>query len=97
MVDGSIFNNPDLVDAIFAYIFAEFPELAERIADMKEATRREFCGQQTYVKRSQSARDALSREVLAMFDGRNASEVARRLNIGRATVYRIIKQGGQKK
>nr|WP_305683079.1 helix-turn-helix domain-containing protein [Hydrogenophaga sp.] len=32
-----------------------------------------------------------------MFNGRNAREVARRLGIGRATVYRLIKQGGGEK
>ncbi|WP_373995244.1 helix-turn-helix domain-containing protein [Massilia sp. WG5] len=31
-----------------------------------------------------------------LFNGRNASEVARKLGIGRATVYRIIKQEERK-
>jgi Mor family transcriptional regulator len=98
MVSDSIFNNPDLVDAIFAYIFAEFPELAARMAEMKVATRKEFSGIETYIpQRSQAERERIANEVLSLFNGRNASEVARRLNISRATVYRIIKTPGDKK
>jgi Mor family transcriptional regulator len=98
MVNDSIFSNPDLVDAIFEYIFAEFPELAARITGMKEATRKEFSGIETYIpRRSQAERERISTEVRRLFNGRNATEVARRLNIGRATVYRIIKTDGSKK
>ena len=98
MVADSIFNNPDLVDAIFAYIFAEFPELAARINEMKDATRKEFSGIETYIpRRSPAERDRIAGEVLSLFNGRNATEVARRLGIGRATVYRIIKTDGIKK
>lgn len=98
MVGDSIFSNPDLVDAIFAYIFVEFPELAARMAEMKEATRKEFSGIETYIpRRSQAERERISTEVRRLFNGRNASEVARRLGIGRATVYRIIKTDGATK
>jgi predicted transcriptional regulator YheO len=31
-----------------------------------------------------------------MFNGRNATEIARRLKIGRATVYRMVKTAGEK-
>ena len=97
MVDASILNNPDLVDAIFAYILAEFPELAERMAGVKDATRKEFSGIETYIaRRSPVERERINREVLSLFNGRNAGEIARRLNIGRATVYRIIKQAAKK-
>jgi Mor family transcriptional regulator len=34
---------------------------------------------------------------MVLFNGRNAAEVARRLNISRASVYRIIKTPGTKK
>jgi Mor family transcriptional regulator len=98
MVSTAVFTNPDLVDAIFAYIFEEFPEFRERIEAMKEATRKEFSGIETYIPhRSQAERDKLARDVLSLFNGRNATEVARRLNIGRATVYRIIKTGPREK
>lgn len=100
MVTESIFKgaDQDLVDAIFAYIFAEFPQFAARAAEIKQEVRKDFSGDRAYIaRRSQAERDKLAAEVLAMFNGRNASEVARRLNIGRATVYRIIKTDGEKK
>ena len=46
---------------------------------------------------SVAERERITAEVLRVFNGRNAAEVARRLGIGRATVYRIIKQEGSKK
>lgn len=98
MVADEVLGNPDLVDAIFAFIQAEFPDVAQRAAELKAEVRREFSGIEIYIpQRSQAAREQLTREVLSMFNGRNATEVARRLNIGRATVYRIIKQDGGKK
>lgn len=90
---------PDLVDLIFDYIVAEFPEIAEcsaRLDQMRAAVRSEFAGTETYVpKRSASERQQLAGEVLRLFNGRNASEVARRLRISRPTVYRYIKTAGR--
>ncbi|MBD8531481.1 MULTISPECIES: Mor transcription activator family protein [unclassified Massilia] len=98
VVANEVFSNPDLVDAIFAFIAAEFPDFAPRAAVLKEEVRREFSGIEIYIpQRSIAQRERITKEVLAMFNGRNAAEVARRLNIGRATVYRIIKQDGGKK
>ncbi|MCC6071448.1 Mor transcription activator family protein [Massilia sp. GCM10020059] len=89
---------PDLVDAIFEYIVSEFPEMRERMSEMKECTRKEFSGIETYIpRRSIAERERIAGEVLVLFNGRNATEIARRLNISRATVYRIIKQDGEKK
>lgn len=99
MVTASIFDNPDqdLVDAIFEYIFVEFPEFAARAAALKDATRKEFSGVLTYVpRRSNAERQRIVHEVLSLFNGRNATEIARRLNIGRTTVYRILKTEGRK-
>ena len=98
MVANEVFSNPDLVDAIFSFIAAEFPDFAPRAAELKEEVRREFRGIEIYIpQRSAAQREKITKEVLSMFNGRNAAEVARRLNIGRATVYRIIKQDGGKK
>ena len=36
-----------------------------------------------------------ARQVLRLFNGCNATEVARELNVGRATVYRVLKQAGE--
>jgi len=98
MVSTEIFDNPDLVDAIFAFIEIEFPDLAPRTAVLKEEVRREFSGIEIYIpRRSVAERERITAEVLRVFNGRNAAEVARRLGIGRATVYRIIKQEATKK
>lgn len=84
----------DFVDRVFAYLLAEFPQIAgPRFARAEKAVREELAGERVYVTaRGQAERQALAHEVLALFDGRNATEVARRLNIGRTTVYRVLKQ-----
>jgi Mor family transcriptional regulator len=98
VVNDEILDNADLVDAIFSFIESEFPALAPRTAQLKEEVRREFSGIEIYIpRRSHASRDRLTKEVLSLFNGRNATEIARRLKIGRATVYRIIKQEGGKK
>lgn len=98
-VQSEQLNDPDLVERIFEYIIAELPELRARIAELKAATRAEFKGEECYIAgRPATDRQVLVQQVLALFNGRNASEVARRLQISRATVYRVIKQpGGTKK
>lgn len=89
--------NPDLVDRIFDYVFELIPDLgAARMAELKQAAREEFRGERCYINElSPSDRQARIAEVLALFNGRNASEVGRRLGISRATVYRYIKQAGR--
>lgn len=95
---------PDLVDRIFDYVVELIPELAKRgearIAGVKNAVREEFAGTDVYIAKRQGSRSRLdpsvAYEVLQLFNGRNATEIARRLNISRATVYRVIKQPGKK-
>ena len=90
---------PDLVDRIFEYIFSD-PVLRNAIdkssvTSIKAAVRAEFKGEECYIaSRPATARQETVAQVLKLFDGRNASEVARRLQISRATVYRVIKQPG---
>ncbi|MCV2365541.1 helix-turn-helix domain-containing protein [Paucibacter sp. DJ1R-11] len=86
-------DQPDLVDRIFDYLVEILPELeaAEvRLSGARERVRREFAGIETYVRKRDAG--SLRPEVLALFNGRNASEVARRLGVSRATVYRCLKQ-----
>jgi len=98
VVTTELLDDPDLIDSIFAFIAIEFPEMKERAAELKQMARREFAGIETYIpRRPKAERDRIMHEVLRMFDGRNATEVARRLNISRASVYRIIKTPGGKK
>lgn len=90
---------PDLVDRIFDYLLDVVPALAgdvEKLAEAKAAVRDEFGGDRAYVKlgRSQKSKE-LAQEILRLFNGRNTTEVARRLGIGRTTVYRVIKQSGR--
>ncbi len=88
--------HPDLVDRIFVYLLAEFPQLAGDGAAVKRAqaaVRAEFAGEETYIQKRTS--QAVASEVLRLFNGRNATEVARRLGIHRATVYRYLKQPGK--
>lgn len=85
--------DPDLVDRIFEYIREEFPEIpSARVADLRAATRAEFGGDRQYIRTDR--RRALAAEALRLFNGRNATEVARRLGISRATVFRLLKQPG---
>lgn len=93
-----VFDDADLVDAIFAYLDEEFPQLASRLTALKEEVRQEFSGIEIYIpRRSAARRKELTTTVLTLFNGRNATEIARKLGLGRATVYRIIKQAGGKK
>ena len=107
-LDNPIQAEPDLVDRIFEYIFSD-PALSAAVKacvasgsggveKLKTAVRAEFRGEECYIaSRPATARQEMVAQVLAMFNGRNASEVARRLGIGRATVYRVIKQAGSNK
>lgn len=93
-----LLDDPDLIDSIFAFIAIEFPEVRDRVDELKQMARREFAGIETYIpRRPKAERDRVVQEVMRLFDGRNAKEVARRLNISRASVYRIIKTPGSKK
>lgn len=93
----TILDDPDLIDKIFEFIAIEFPEMSGRATELKQMARREFAGIETYIpRRPKAERDRVVVEVLRLFDGRNATEVARRLNISRASVYRIIKTDGRK-
>jgi len=88
--------NPDLVDRIFEYLIDQMPQLAGDAASLrraKAAVRAEFAGEEVYIQK-RSSRD-IAAEVLRLFNGRNATEVARRLQIHRATVYRYLKQAGK--
>lgn len=89
---------PDLVDRIFDYILAEFPQISASVQKHKAAVRAEFKGEECYIAgKPATARQQQVSQVLALFNGRNASEVARRLQIGRTTVYRVLKQHGHAK
>lgn len=96
---------PDLVDRIFDYILSDpalatamqQASLAEKVSvpKLKAAVRAEFRGEECYIAgRPATARQEIAAKVLALFNGRNATEVGRRLGISRRTVYRVLKQPG---
>ena len=86
---------PDLVDRIFDYILTELPQIAGSVQKHKDAVRAEFKGEECYIaSRPATERQHTVSQVLSLFNGRNASEIARRLKISRATVYRTLKQPG---
>ncbi len=89
---------PDLVDRIFEYLLTEIPDIADQADKLKRAVRAEFKGDRYYIAdKPATVRQHQVSQVLSLFDGRNATEVARRLGIGRSTVYRILKQSGTAK
>lgn len=98
---------PDLVDRIFDYILDD-PAMAmalkalggdgPAVDRLKSEVRAEFRGEECYISgRAATDRQAMVQQVLALFNGRNATEVARRLQISRASVYRYLKQAGDVK
>jgi hypothetical protein len=91
-----VITDPDLVDRIFDYLLAEFPQIAGKdLEATKQAVRAEFRGERPYVSlRGPTERQKQVSEILNLFNGRNAREVARRLGISRPTVYRRLKQAG---
>ena len=89
----------DPIERIVELLRETLPELAvisdERVERLRLLVRREFAGEQLYVTRRRPLRETRS-QVLALFNGRNATEVARELGISRATVYRLLKQAGRR-
>lgn len=96
-LDALVQSEPDLVDRIFDYVVELIPEIAGRSEEVKAAIREEFGGERRYVsKRASPAERGLGAKILSLFNGRNATEVARKLNIHRTTVYRYLKQPGRR-
>lgn len=89
----------DLVDRIFAYLEAELLDITRGVSEIervKAEVRAEFGGSDCYIARMpRTDRAKRVREVMRLFNGRNAADVARQLKISRTTVYRILKQPGQ--
>lgn len=94
-LDALLRQEPDLVDRIFDYLVEQLPQLSpDQVREIERRVRDTHGGQENYVRKDARVR-TLSTEVLAIFNGRNATEVARRLRISRATVYRHLKQAGR--
>lgn len=88
-LDALLAQDPDLIDDIFRFLVKEHPELAGHEAKTKASLRKEFGGESYYVAK-RSATD-LTQRVLGLWNGRNATTVARELGISRGSVYRHLK------
>lgn len=90
--------SPDLVDRMFEYLIELLPELrgsAASVERVEQQLRKEFAGRAVYLPVRSSVDKAEERQqVLRLWNGRNATSVARTLGISRATVYRHLKQPG---
>lgn len=88
-------HDADFIDRLWDYVLHNFPQIPpDDAARVKREMRQELGGERRYV-RSRDSGNVLAQEVLRLFNGRNATEVARRLDISRASVYRYIKQAGR--
>lgn len=75
----------------------EIPHLSNVDADdIGRVIRGEWGGERVYIpaRTASNIRLRRARQVLKLFNGRNATEVARQLQCSRATVYRALKQAG---
>ena len=71
---------PDLVDRIFAYLEAELPQALRDVDHLKANIRAEFGGLDWYIPvKARGESRQRQQEVLRLFNGRNAEEVARHL------------------
>lgn len=85
----------DPLDVTFIFLLSKMPEIADHADEFRRELRLMLGGERHYIKKRDASAKVSPEEILRAFNGRNASEVARRLGIGRATVYRFIKQPGR--
>lgn len=86
----------DLLRRIIETIQEMHPSFTDDLArEIESSLRAEFAGETAYIYKHKAERDRLMFEVRQRFNGRNATEIARELGIGRTTVYRIIKTSGK--
>lgn len=92
-IDDAAERTRDLVTAIFDVLIETNPELADKREEGEAAVRHRLGGLRGTVLAKPDS-DTMATRVLSLFNGRNAREVARKLGIGRASVYRYLKQAG---
>lgn len=92
--DSDDLGDRDLIDRMVEYLRDLLD--ADVLEQVRADLRAEFAGESLYIPRvGQTERQQRVTRVLRLFDGRNATEVARRLGISRATVYRVLRQAGR--
>lgn len=94
---------PDIADSFCEYVSQQVPNVTPQdLEAIRMGIRREYGGERHYVRQLDTVERARHTkrcaEVLAQhFNGRNASELARKLGISRVTVWRLLKQPGRAK
>ena len=89
---------PDLVDRVLQHLGCKLTLTQDQLHTAERAVRAELGGERGYIRRRPSRPDGsndMAKQVVALFNGRNAAEVARQLGIGRTTVYRVLKRTGK--
>lgn len=89
----------DFVEGLLDLLCSVKPMTREERRAAGAAVRAHYGAGRYYVAAKGPDEDAreLARKVLSNFNGRNAREVARKLGIGKTTVYRVIKQSGRQR
>lgn len=85
----------DLVTAMFDLLEETHPDVIKPHRDVLEADVRHYMKGARGTIMDKPDSETRARRVLALFNGRNAREVARKLGIGKTSVYRYIKQAGK--
>jgi hypothetical protein len=94
-------EDADFVDRVWDYLLQQWPMRLQdipptEVEDVKQLIRQAERGERPYITPAGATQRARRAEqILALFNGRNAVEVARELRCGRATVYRVLKQAGR--
>jgi len=93
-------TDADFVDRVWQYLLTTWPtRLADippnEVEQIKHQIRRDERGDHYVSPASEAARQHQAKQILTLFNGRNATEVARRVGCSRAKVYRVLKQAGK--
>jgi len=97
---GDPFNDRDFVDRVWSYLVQAWPDRLgvldqAEVEEVKQLIRHQERGERPYITPAaydSPARQRQAEAILSLFNGRNATEVARTVGCSRATVYRVLKQ-----
>lgn len=88
-------EQPDVIDELFVILLELLPEIANYEEQARRRLRLHFGGEKHYIKKRDASTKVTTEDVLRLFNGQNATAVARVLGCSRPTVYRKLKQPGR--